>query len=449
MNTPICDFIQNYADSHQLRLHMPGHKGIGTLGVEHLDITEIEGADVLYHANGIIKASEANASGLFGTALTKYSTEGSSLSIRAMLYLAMLYAKSTGQEPRILAGRNAHHTFMTAAALLDLQVDWLYPEHWESLVSCEITAEYLDRVLDHLTKPVAVYITSPDYLGNVADIAELGAVCHKHGVLLLVDNAHGAYLNFLPENRHPIALGADICCDSAHKTLPVLTGGGYLHISKHAPALFCQQAEKALSLFASTSPSYLIMQSLDAANRYLAKGYAERLADFVQMIGRLKERLADCGYVLLGNEPLKITVAPKSFGYTGEDLARILAANGIICEFADPDFIVFMLTPEISEQELDYFSQVLCAIPQKDMIYTKPPMLSKPEQICSIRDALFAVSKEVAVQDSLGQTLASTRISCPPAIPIVVCGERIDEDAIRCLEYYGVETCQIIKNDFS
>ena len=445
MNTPICDFVRAYADSRQLRFHMPGHKGMGTLGVEHLDITEIDGADVLYRADGIIKESEANASRLFGTALTKYSTEGSSLSIRAMLYLTVLYAKSIGQEPRILAGRNAHHTFMTAAALLDLQVDWLYPENWESLVSCKITAEYLDRVLGHPDKPVAVYITSPDYLGNVADIAELSAVCHKHGVLLLVDNAHGAYLNFLPENRHPIALGADICCDSAHKTLPVLTGGAYLHVSEQAPALFCQQAEKALSLFASTSPSYLIMQSLDAANRYLAEGYAERLADFVQMVDQLKRSLSEIGYELLGDEPLKITIAPKSFGYTGEDLAKILLDRDIVCEFADPDFIVFMLTPEITKEELDYLEQVLCSIPRKDAIDMQPPMMSKPKQVCSIREALFAVSSEVNVQDSLGKTLASTRISCPPAIPIVVCGEKIDSDAIRCFEYYGVEMCQIIK----
>ena len=445
MNTPICDFVRSYADSKQLRLHMPGHKGISTLGVEHLDITEIDGADVLYRADGIIKESEANASRLFGTALTKYSTEGSSLSIRAMLYLTVLYAKSIGKEPRILAGRNAHHTFMTAAALLDLQVDWLYPENWESLVSCKITAEYLDRVLDHPDKPVAVYITSPDYLGNVADIAELGAVCHRHGVLLLVDNAHGAYLNFLPENRHPIALGADICCDSAHKTLPVLTGGGYLHVSEQAPALFCQQAEKALSLFASTSPSYLIMQSLDAANRYLAEGYAERLADFVQMVDQLKRSLSEIGYELLGDEPLKITIAPKSFGYTGEDLAKILLDRNIVCEFADPDFIVFMLTPEITKEELDYLMQVLCSIPRKDAIDMKPPMMSKPKQVCSIREALFAMSKEVAIQDSIGYVLASTRISCPPAIPIVVCGERIDADAIRCFKYYGVEICQVIR----
>ena len=445
MNTPICDFVRTYADSKQLRFHMPGHKGAGALGIEHIDITEIEGADVLYRAEGIIKESEQNASALFGTALTKYSTEGSSLSIRAMLYLAMLYAKSIGREPRILAGRNAHHTFMTAAALLDLNVDWLYPEHWENLVSCEITPEYLERVLCSQSKPAAVYITSPDYLGNVADIAKLSAVCQKHDVLLLVDNAHGAYLNFLPENRHPIALGADICCDSAHKTLPVLTGGGYLHISKQAPEMFCQNAEKALSLFASTSPSYLIMQSLDAANRYLADGYAEKLANYIPLVDESKQQLADFGYTLLGNEPLKITIAPKNLGYTGEELAGILAKDRIVCEFADPDFVVFMLTPEISKDALDHLANTLCTVPHKEAIDTKPPMPSKPEPICSIRDALFATSKEAAIQDSLGQTLASTRISCPPAIPIVVCGEKIDEDAIRCFEYYGVEMCQIIK----
>ena len=449
MNTPICDFVQRYAISEQLRLHMPGHKGTGILGIESRDITEIEGADVLYRAKGIIKGSEENAALLFSTAVTKYSTEGSSLSIRAMLYLTMLYAKWIGREPRILAGRNAHHTFMTAAALLDLQVSWLYPEKWESLVACEISAEYLNEVLSDMeagkqNKPTAVYITSPDYLGNVADIAGLGAVCHKHGVLLLVDNAHGAYLNFLPENRHPITLGADVCCDSAHKTLPVLTGGGYLHISKHAPRMFCEHVESAMSLFASTSPSYLIMQSLDAANKYLTEGYIEKLAEFVQRMDGLKNNLIRYGYILLGEEPLKITISSKNFGYIGEELAEILAEKGIVCEFADPDFLVMMFTPEISVESLRYLERTLCTIPRRTTISTKPPMLSRPEQVYSIREALFAPSKEVPIAKCQGQVLASTSIACPPAIPIVVCGERMDADAVKCLEYYGVESCRIV-----
>ncbi len=458
MNTPICDFVQKYADSKQLRLHMPGHKGkclqrswINVdasrdevqFGAEAYDITEIEGADVLYRAKGIIKGSEENAARLFGTAKTKYSTEGSSLSIRAMLYLAMLYAKSIGREPLVLAGRNAHHTFMTAAALLDLPVSWLYPEKWESLMSCEITAEHLDKVLKKC-KPVAVYITSPDYLGNTADIAGLSAVCHEHGVLLLVDNAHGAYLNFLSENRHPIALGADMCCDSAHKTLPVLTGGGYLHISKGAPKLLGEHVEKAMSLFASTSPSYLIMQSLDAANKYLAEGYKERLELFVKKLDVVKERLKKHGYDLIGNEPLKLTIAPKNFGFTGENVAELLAEKGIICEFADSDFVVMMFTPEISAQNLENLSAVLCFLQRKEAITMKPPKISRPEQVCTIREALFALSKEVSINECQGQVLASTSIACPPAIPIVVCGERMDADAVKCLEYYKVESCRVV-----
>ena len=124
MNAPICDFVRAYAARQALRLHMPGHKGRGPLGVEALDITEIPGADSLYEASGVIRESEENASHLFGCP-TLYSTEGSSLCIRAMLYLTLLHAKAQGRKPRIVAGRNAHKTFLSAAALLDLDVVWL------------------------------------------------------------------------------------------------------------------------------------------------------------------------------------------------------------------------------------------------------------------------------------------------------------------------------------
>ena len=123
MRTPILDFVQRYADAKALRLHMPGHKGMPLLGMEALDITEIEGADSLYEASGIIRESEENASTLFGCE-TFYSTEGSSHCIRAMLYLVRLHAKENGKKPLILAGRGAHKTFLSAAALLDLDVYW-------------------------------------------------------------------------------------------------------------------------------------------------------------------------------------------------------------------------------------------------------------------------------------------------------------------------------------
>ena len=297
MNTPICDFVRQYADGNKLRLHMPGHKGAGPLGVEHLDITEVSGADSLYEASGIIAESESNASALFGCP-TFYSTEGSSQCIRAMIHLAAIHAQTGGRKPLIAAARNVHKTFLSAVGLLDIDVIWLTPAENCSYLSCPVDPQELDTLLT-MHPVTAVYVTSPDYLGHLADISALAEVCHRHNSILLVDNAHGAYLRFLEPSRHPMDLGADLCCDSAHKTLPVLTGGAYLHVADPGLAGY---AKNALALFGSTSPSYLILQSLDAANAYLANGYLERLYAFCKAVHALRERLARHGFCLIGDE---------------------------------------------------------------------------------------------------------------------------------------------------
>ncbi len=444
MKTPICDFVKEYAESGKMRLHMPGHKGKNFIGAEKYDITEISGADVLYHSDGIIKQSEMNASELFDTAKTVYSAEGSSLAIRAMLYLARL----CGKKSLIAAGRNAHKVFMTACALLDIEIAWIFPENRENIISCEISPEYLDDFLCGMAeKPSAVYITSPDYLGNIADIKGISVVCKKHGVLLMVDNAHGAYLNFLPENMHPIALGADVCCDSAHKTLPVLTGGAYLHISKNAPKEIYDNAENAMTLFASTSPSYLVLQSLDAANDYLDNGYRESLAEYIKYVDSLKEKLSVAGYELIGTEPMKLTLSPKLYGYTGYELSEILSSNGIECEFSDPDFTVMMFTPENGKGAVDEVRNVLLSIEKKAKITDGAPEMTIPEKVISPRKALLCESEELDIHKCLGRITASTAVTCPPAIPVVVCGEIIDEAAIRLFEYYGVSKIRVVKNN--
>ncbi len=443
METPISDFIKKYKEKNPLRLHMPGHKGKCFLGVEELDITEIDGADVLYSSEGIIEESQKNAASLFGTGSTLYSCEGSSLSIRSMLYLALL--TGNGKSKTILAARNAHRVFMSASAMLDFNVEWLYSEDYKSIISCEISPEFLDEKLSQMKdKPVAVYITSPDYLGNVADIASLSRVCHKHNVLLICDNAHGAYLNFLPESKHPIALGADMCCDSAHKTLPVLTGGGYLHISKNAPSILSEKAKKAMSLFASTSPSYLILHSLDLANRYLCEGYREKLGTCIDRINNLKRKLAEEGFCLMGNEDLKITIAPKSYGYSGFDIANYLESQNIVCEFSDPDFIVLMFSPEMTGDEFDRLQNALLHIPKKDAIKENAPKFQVAKKITSAREALFSVSEIIPVEASLGRILACDNVSCPPAIPIAVCGEEINESVVELFKYYGIEKVEVV-----
>lgn len=438
MNTPVADFVQRYAKAGTARLHMPGHKGRCFLGCEPWDITEIHGADALYEAEGILAESEQNAAALFGSQRTCYSTEGSSQCIRAMLYLAVAASDSH----TVVAARNVHRAFVSAAALLDLEIRWLWPEESRSLCGCPISPAQLEETLHSLPEPpAAVYLTSPDYLGGMAEIPALAQVCHQHGTLLLVDNAHGAYLRFLQPSLHPLDLGADLCCDSAHKTLPVLTGGAYLHLSPTAPAQLAPLAKSALGLFGSTSPSYLTLASLDLCNRYLAEGYPQRLAEAVERLAELRERLTAAGWRVEPSDPLRVTVAAPR-GVTGQELAGQLRRQGVECEYADRDFLVLMATPENTPEELAQAAAALGQCPGE----ANPPQLplARGERACSIRQAAFAPRETVDAAHSLGRVCGLPTVGCPPAIPIAVSGERITPEALALFAYYGIEQVEVL-----
>lgn len=444
MDTPIADFVRSYAASGTARFHMPGHKGKGPLGCEALDITEIAGADSLYEAEGIIAKSEENARSLFGTGRTLYSTEGSSQCIRAMLQL-ILQNRKPGADPVILAARNVHKAFIYAAALLDFWPEWLWPEGGSgSLMGCPISPRGVAAAMDALPEPsVAVYITSPDYLGNLADIEAIADVVHERGSILAVDNAHGAYLRFLEHSRHPIDLGADICCDSAHKTLPVLTGGAYLHISKNAPESFGKNARQALALFGSTSPSYLTMASLDMCNAYLAGDYRRELADTVERIMELKTELKIRGWGVEPSDPLRLVIAAPE-GSSGLELAEKLRKMGMECEHADREFMVLMFTPDNDVTELKQLKDTLGeapALPTK----MRPLPLAKGERALSIRQAILAPQESVSVSEALGRICGTPTVSCPPAVPIAVSGEKISREAVELFEHYGMETVEVVK----
>jgi arginine/lysine/ornithine decarboxylase len=442
MNTPIIDFVKNYALSKSVRLHMPGHKGVSFLGGEIWDITEVDGADVLYSAKGVILESEMNATTLFGSAKTLYSTEGSSLSIRAMVHLVKTYALSKNRSAKVIAYRNAHKTFVSASALAGVEVKWLYSTT-NDILSCKIDLSTLESaIIDE--NPVAVYVTSPDYLGHVEDVKGLAEICHRHGTLLLVDNAHGAYLKFVKDGAHPVDLGADLVCDSAHKTLPCLTGSAYLHVGKTAPDFFKDNAENALSLYASTSPSYLILQSLDNFNKVIADtpSYFDNTARLVE---ELKAKLASLNYDVVGNEPLKITLSTKGYGYLGGEVASHLQEAGIVVEFSDADYVTMMFSPCNTPLDFERTESALTALAPKKSILTSPPHAPVLKQGLPAKDAIFAPCEIVAVKDSLGRILSSPTVSCPPAIPVAVCGEVIDEDAVKCFEYYNVNTILVVK----
>ena len=407
------------------------------------DITEIDGADYLSAPSGIIAESEANAGKLFGCS-TFYSAEGSSLCIRAMMFLIKKYAKQKGHEPFVLAGRNAHSSFVNACAVLDIDVEWIMQKERDSYETCSITGEELETMLTLVSKlPDAVYVTSPDYLGNMLNIKELAEVCHKHGIILLVDNAHGAYLKFLKGSLHPMDLGADICCDSAHKTLPVLTGGAYLHIAS-ARSFFVRNARQALSLFATTSPSYLILQSLDLCNDYLENNTT--ILETADKVKALKEKLTAAGYYLIGNEPLKVTL----LGSWAGKMTEYLKSSDIYVEYHDEEHIVLMFSGNTSDEDFRKVENALLSFPSKlkdgqslkednyrpeqEESFCQDKDISSrkktPIKAMSFMEAMMVPSEMVSVKDSIGRILAQPVLNCPPCVPVYMCGEVIGEDIL-------------------
>lgn len=449
MKTPICDFVNRYAKKDTARFHMPGHKGVSFLGCEKMDITEIGGADELYDAEGIIAESEENATRLFGFGKTLYSTEGSSQCIRAMLFLALQGSGRQESRPVVLAARNAHKAFLYSCALLDLDVEWLMPEAGErsSLCTCPITAAQVSKRLAEMgQKPFAVYITAPDYLGYRPDIRALAAVCKEAGIPLLVDHAHGAYLKFLHPSLHPIDLGAAMSCDSAHKTLPVLTGGAYLQLSAEWAERIGSQAKKALELFGSTSPSYLILQSLDRCNAYLAEGYPAKLAQTIERVATLRKTLKKQGWEVMDSDPLKLTVFTGKMGYTGEEAAEALRKGGVECEFADLEAVVLMATPENRESDFGRIETIFKGLPRRaEKPLTVRMPLGLPLRRMSIREAIFAQWEEVGCEEAVGRICASPCVSCPPAIPIAASGEEITAEMAALFRAYGVEKIKVVK----
>lgn len=465
MRTPVADFIDSYIAGDGVRAHMPGHKGAGPLGVEVRDITEIAGADVLSESVGILGESQQNACTLFGTGATLYSTEGSSLAVKAMLYSVMMHWKHCVKEmeysrPFILAARNVHRAMLDGCALLDLDLEFIRSSQAQGLCSAVVTAQEVEQSLKACGQlPAAVYLTSPDYLGVQSEIVAIAEVCHKYGTLLAVDNAHGAYLAFLEASKHPIHLGADICCDSAHKTLPVLTGGAYLHLHENIVSEILDSARKGLTMFGSTSPSYLILQSLDLCNVYLEQKFRRELAECVEKVRQFKKAAGDRGLHIMEGEPLKIVIDTGASGYDGEEIAGELREFvccigerkrfGIECEFADHHTVVFMMSPQNGPEDWQmlyrWLDRTRLLKPGKAFAPAKTLGEEHAVRRMTIREAVFAESEIIPAREAEGRILAQETVSCPPAIPIAVSGEEIDRNMIRVFEEYGIRDVSVVK----
>jgi arginine/lysine/ornithine decarboxylase len=227
----------------------------------------------------------------------------------------------------------------------------------------------------------------------------------------------------------------------------VLTGGAYLHISKNASPSYAEHAREMLSVFASTSPSYLILQSLDLCNAYLSDGYAEKLATCVQKTQAAKQALAKMGYATEVSEPLKIVLRTSPFGYTGEALAAYLRTELIEAEFADDSVLVLMVTPNTRDVDFERLLKAFQSLPKRTPLCQSNTSLPcrVHEQKCSIRKAILSPCERVPVEQAVGRICATPTVSCPPAIPIVISGEVITKEDVPCFLACGIDHISVIQ----
>ena len=430
----ITEFLQSYAASGTIRAHMPGHKGKCIQPFPEnayaWDITEIDGADSLFEADGILRDSERQTTAIWGSGDCCYSAGGSTLCIQAML------ARMQAEGRTVIAARTVHRAFLNACALLDLEVRWIMPRAGGVICGSYAPADFGEALeaARRRGERTCVYVTSPDYTGQLMDLRALAAVCHACDAPLLVDNAHGAHLAFLPENRHPMALGADYCCDSFHKMLPSLTGAAVLHTRKPGQAA---EMKQYMQLFGSTSPSYLILQSIEQAAVWAAQDGVACIRQAAEEAQTLRGALP--GYRFLGQDPLHLSMACD-----GNAMAQALRGRGIECEYADKTCIVLLLSPMTENAQWQRIGDALREI-RAEPAAEMPALPPLPERVCSIREGALHPWETVPLAKAPGRICGPVQVPCPPAVPVLVSGERITAEWASVLAFYGIRECAVMK----
>ncbi|MCL1832489.1 MAG: hypothetical protein FWG45_06225 [Oscillospiraceae bacterium] len=409
MQTPIHDFLREYADADHERCHTPGHKG----RANPFDLTEVNA-----EAIDVITQSERNAARLFAAGRTFFSCSGATLGIFAML------APFAGK--RVAAFRDNHRSFIDAAIALDVEVVWCY-----KLIQLK------------KAESAAVFVTNIDYYGNVADVSKIVQFVNCP---VLVDNAHGAYLVFTqsPDPIHPMKLGAAMCTDSAHKTLPVLTGGAYVHIAADYMNDYGKTVADAMALFGTTSPSYLILESLDLCNVHIAQE-SEQARKTFPLITHLKERLRKRGYIVSYCEDiLRVVVECTFYGYSGHDFAEELFKRGIVCEMQDAECVILMFSTITEQSAVERVYEAFCDIEPKEQFWVSELELSKPRRVLSMREAYFADKKTLPLSESAGEVCAGVHVTVPPCVPLIMPGEIIESDVMTALVRAGLREIDVV-----
>lgn len=436
-DAPLYDAVLAAVQRGRSRFHTPGHAGReGVLpfpGAATFDLTEIPGLDALYEASGPILEAEKRAAQFFHAARTCLSAGGCTLCIQAMLSLAA----QPGQ--KVILSRNAHRAAVYAAALLDLEPIWLWPVQGR----CE--PEEAARLIAQNPDVAAVYITSPDYCGRLSDIPGLAAVCRNKNIPLLVDNAHGSHLGMVPGCSHPLAQGAAMTACSAHKTLPVLTGGAWLNI---ADAQYAERAKDRMALFGSTSPSYLILVSLDLARCYCEQEGPAAFARLAERVARIKKLAQELGFSIPQGpvDPVRITLETHTVGRSAQEAAAFLREEGVEPEWADHYRVVLLPSPFHQESDFIRVEQALRKMPKGRPAVLEEVIPPPPARVCSVREALLMRTQEtVSVLKAQGRVAGQPVCPCPPGIPVVMPGEVISREAVECLSNSGISWVSVLR----
>lgn len=445
-NTPLKRALDEYIRQDYVRLHMPGHKGASISPFGELmayDVTEVEGTDSLFEDDGPLKELEEIFTRLYDTKETVMSAGGSTLCIQAMLRMV---AKKDG---RILAGRNIHAAAVNAMALLGLEPVWVYPNRkQEERLIGEISPDEIRSVLEKekqegtLDSLCAVYVTSPDYFGVMSDIRSIAQIAHEYGLPLLVDNAHGAHLHFLKEEYHPMQLGADLCCDSLHKTMPALTGAALLHTSD---AKYCPQMKGAMTVFGSTSPNYLIMLSMDSTAAFLMQDGAERIQQTVTRCEELRQKAREKGFVLPQHcDPMRLTLPLAGTGWDAQNFRKLLRKHKIMEEYLSDSGCVLLFSPFNREEDFKRTEALLDEVLIQKQPFTAFPIVPSGK-VMSLREAFLSPKESVPVEKAEGRIAAQVKITCPPGIPLVMPGERLHKEIIKILKNSGIFVIDVVK----
>ena len=441
---PLYEALMRHRQTEQVSLHMPGHKGragclapLGKLPI--FDVTELPSTGSLFDAEGPTLLAEQAAAKAFGTAGTFFSAGGCTLCIQAMLRLAAPLGGT------VVMGRTVHRSAVHAMALLGITPIWVWPRQDAGPgLAGRIQADDVAKALQKHPDAKAVYLTTPDYYGVMSDLNAICAAAQQYNVPVIVDNAHGAHLFFLDRKLHPLSQGAAMCADSAHKTLPVLTGGAYFQIGS---GRYLPQVRAAMALFGSTSPSFPILLSLDLCRAWLEEERKAAYAKTAAQANELNAYAQTLGFLPPEGlcDPLHLVWNTAHAGISGKQAALHLRSAGIEVEYADEAFLILLLSPFNTEKDFAQLRAALTTMPVGEPFSPSSLLPAPPPIAASPREALLSPKVRLPLCMAQGRIAAQTACPCPPAIPAIMPGERITPECADLLAQSGILEIEVVK----